>query len=83
MDGEEPRRPVIRTPDGGAIVVVGDTYADIARLARKIAFRTRGRIDWGDCPPTAGIGMPGSAYHEERLNSQVAKGGDPYLRGWM
>ena len=58
MIDDDPRLPMVMTPDGGAIVVVGDTYANIARLARKIAFQRGGRIDWGDCPPTAGIGTP-------------------------
>ena len=74
---------MVLTPNGGAIVVFGYTYAEIARMARKIAFQRAGRIDWGDCPPTAGIGTPRCARHSERLDELCGQGGDPNSREWV
>ena len=50
MIDEEPRLPVVLTPRG-PIVVFGDTYAEIGRLARKIAFQVRRTDRLGGLPP--------------------------------
>ena len=52
------RMPVVLAANGEAIVVVGDCWERIARLARRIALQTQGTIDWGDCFRSAGIGKP-------------------------